>query len=69
MLISLYQMEVFRRVVSQVTQVHPIQLRENVERNERSEALTVGRDLMHCDALVLHRYLRLLEVGTNFGHF
>ena len=51
-------MEVFCCVMSQALQIHPVQLREDIERDERGEALSVGRHLVHSHALVLHRDLR-----------
>ena len=44
--------------MSQALHIHPVQLREDIERDERGEALSVGRHLVHSHALVLHRDLR-----------
>ena len=47
-------MEVLSGVVSESFEVH-VQLREDVEGDERDDALSVGRDLVHRHAAILHR--------------
>ena len=47
-------MEVLSSVVSESFEVH-VQLREDVEGDERDDALSVGRDLVHGHAPVFDR--------------
>ena len=54
LILTSYQVEVLSGVVSESFEVH-VQLREDVEGDERDDALSVGRDLVHRHAPVLHR--------------